>query len=77
VVAIAQRQQAGEQRSLAAGAGDRSGVASAQVAGSEAQLLLLAAAFDAQSAFGSLEDAYRRPLQGSEIQLPLPGNPQS
>lgn len=77
VVAIAQRQQAVEQRSLAAGAGDRSGVASAQVAASEAQLLQLAAAYDAQSAFGSLEDAYRRPLQGSEIQLPLPGNPQS
>jgi hypothetical protein len=77
VVAIAQRQQGAEQRSLAAGAGDRSSVASAQVAASEAQLLQLAAAYDAESVLGSLEDAYRRPLQGAESELPISGNPQS
>ena len=49
----------------------------ADVAATEAQLLLLAAAYDAESAFGALEDAYRRPLQGSESELPLAGHPQS
>jgi cobalt-zinc-cadmium efflux system outer membrane protein len=77
VVAIAQRQHQAEQRSLAAGAGDRTGVVSADVAATEAQLLLLAAAYDAECAFGALEDAYRRPLQGGERELPLAGNPQS
>jgi cobalt-zinc-cadmium efflux system outer membrane protein len=77
VVAIADRQHDAEQRSFAAGAGDRAGVVSAQVAATEAQLLLLAAAFDAESAFGALEDAYRRPLQGSESELPLAANPPS
>jgi cobalt-zinc-cadmium efflux system outer membrane protein len=77
VVAIADRQHAAEQRSLAAGAGDRAGLVSAQVATIEAQLLLLAAAYDAESAFGALEDAYHRPLQGPEIELPLGPHPQS
>jgi cobalt-zinc-cadmium efflux system outer membrane protein len=77
MVAIADRQYAAEQRSLTAGAGDRTGVVSAQVAATEAQLLQLAAAYDAESAFGALEDAYRRPLQGAESELPLAGNPQS
>jgi outer membrane protein TolC len=77
VVAIAHRQHEAEQRSLAAGAGDRASVVSADVAATEAQLLLLAAAYDAESAFGALEDAYRRPLQGSESELPLARNPQS
>ena len=60
-----------EQRSFAAGAGDRAELVSTQVAASEARLLLLAAAYDAESAFGALEDAYRRPLQGAESELPL------
>ena len=77
VVAIADRQHEAEQRSLATGAGDRASVVSAQVAATEAQLLLLLAAYDAESAFGALEDAYRRPLQGSESELPLGANPQS
>ncbi|HEY4974399.1 MAG TPA: TolC family protein [Steroidobacteraceae bacterium] len=77
VVAIAQRQHAAEQRSLAAGAGDRTGVLSAQVAATEAQLLQLAAAYDAEAAFGALEDAYRRPLEGAERELPLAGIPPS
>ncbi|MGH8230491.1 MAG: TolC family protein [Steroidobacteraceae bacterium] len=67
---IADRQQAVEQRALSAGAGDRASLASAQVAATEARLLQLAAAYDAQLAFGALEDAYRRPLQGSEGELP-------
>jgi cobalt-zinc-cadmium efflux system outer membrane protein len=77
VVAIADRQHAVEQRALSAGAGDRTGLVSAQVAVTEARLLQLAAAYDAESAFGALEDAYRRPLQGAESELPLAGRPQS
>jgi len=77
VVAIADRQHAAEQRSLAAGAGDRAGMVAAEIAGTEAQLLLLAAAYDAESAFGVLEDAYHRPLQGPESELPLAAEPQS
>jgi len=77
VVAIADRQHAAEQRSLAAGAGDRAGLAAAEVATAEAQLLLLAAAYDAESAFAALEDAYHQPLQGPESELPLGANPQS
>jgi len=77
VVTIASRQHDVEQRALAAGAGDRASVATADVAATEAQLLLLAAAYDAESAFGALEDAYRRPLQGAEGILPLDANPAS
>jgi outer membrane protein TolC len=77
VVAIANRQHEAEQRALAAGAGDRAGLVTADVAATEAQLLLLAAAYDAESAFGALEDAYRRPLQGAESELPLGAHPQS
>jgi outer membrane protein TolC len=77
VMAIAHRQHEAEQRLLAAGAGDRASVVSADVATIEAQLLLLAAAYDAQCALGELEDAYRRPLQGSESELPLAAAPQS
>jgi outer membrane protein, heavy metal efflux system len=77
VLAIADRQHAAEQRSFAAGAGDRASLVSAQVAATEAQLLLLAAAYDAESALGALEDAYRRPLQGSESELPLATQPAS
>jgi outer membrane protein, heavy metal efflux system len=77
VVAIADRQHAAEQRSLAAGAGDRAGLVTAEVATTEAQLLLLASAYDAESAFAALEDAYHRPLQGPESELPLGANPQS
>ncbi len=77
VVAIADRQHQAEQRSLAAGAGDRARLVSADVAATEAQLLLLAAAYDAETAFGALEDAYRRPLQGAEGALALGAHPQS
>ena len=37
----------------------------------------LAAAYDAESAFAALEDAYHQPLQGPESELPLGANPQS
>ncbi|MFI4868407.1 MAG: TolC family protein [Steroidobacterales bacterium] len=77
VVALTNRQHQAEQRSLAAGAGDRASLASADAAATEAQLLLLAAAYDAETALGALEDAYRRPLQGTESELPLGAGPQS
>jgi outer membrane protein, heavy metal efflux system len=77
VVAIADRQQDIEQRSFSAGAGDRSGLVATQVATTEARLLQLAAAHEAQSTFGELEDAYRRPLQGAEGELLLTGRQQS
>jgi cobalt-zinc-cadmium efflux system outer membrane protein len=77
IVAIANRQHEAEQRSLAVGAGDRAGLLSADVAATEAQLLLLVAAYEAELAFGALEDAYRRPLQGAESELPLATKPQS
>lgn len=77
VVAIADRQHDIEQRSFSAGAGDRPSLVSTQVAATEARLLQLAAAYDAEAAFGALEDAYRRPLHGAEGELPLTANPQS
>ena len=55
-----------EQRSFSAGAGDRPALVATHVAATEARLLQLAAAYEAQSRFGELEDAYRRPLQGAE-----------
>jgi len=38
--------------------------------------LVLQAAYTAQTVFGALEDAYRRPLQGEEGQW-LPATPQT
>jgi len=75
VVALTNRQHEAEQRSFAAGAGDRASLATANVAATEAQLLLLAAAYDAETALGALEDAYRRPLQGAESELALGAGP--
>ena len=63
---LAERQRQAEQRSLSAGASDRSGVLSAQIAVTEAQLSVLQSAYAAEVAFGALEDAYRRPLQVSD-----------
>jgi len=63
---IAARQSQAEQRALAAGAGERAGTVAAQVAATEAQLSVLEAAYNAEVAFGALEDAYRRPLHGAE-----------
>ncbi len=68
VAAIAARQEQTQQRALAAGAADRAGLLSAQIAATEARLTVLQAAYAAQVSFGELEDAYRRPLQGAECQ---------
>jgi outer membrane protein TolC len=67
---FARRQSEAEQRALRAGASERAGVLAAQVAATEAQLAVLQAAYTAEVAFGDLEDAYRRPLHGSESQWP-------
>jgi outer membrane protein, heavy metal efflux system len=71
---IAERQREAEQRALRAGASERASVLAAQVAATEAQLTVLQAAYTAEVAFGDLEDAYRRPLHGSESQW-LPSAP--
>jgi outer membrane protein, heavy metal efflux system len=70
LAAIAEEQERARQRALAAGAGDRAQLLAAQIAATEAQQAALEAAYAAQLAFGALEDAYRRPLQGSESQWP-------
>jgi outer membrane protein, heavy metal efflux system len=74
---IAERQQQGEQRALAAGASERPSVLAAQIAVTEARLLVLEAAYTAEVAFGALEDAYRRPLEGTESQWPPGTSPHS
>jgi len=67
---IADRQREAEQSALVIGASDRPSTLSAQIAATEAQLNVLQAAYQAEVAFGALEDAYRRPLQGPESQWP-------
>jgi outer membrane protein, heavy metal efflux system len=74
---IADRQRQAEQRALAAGASERASVLAAQIAATEAQLSVLQAAYTAEVLFGSLEDAYRRPLQGAESQWPPAASPHS
>jgi outer membrane protein TolC len=66
VAALAERQSEAEERALREGASDRAGVLGARIAATEAQLAVLAAAFAAEVAYGALEDAYHRPLQGDE-----------
>ena len=75
--AIASRLQQAETRALTVGATDRGGSLAAAVAATEAQLLVLQAAYEAQLAFGALEDAYRRPLQGSDAPARDPASPGS
>jgi cobalt-zinc-cadmium efflux system outer membrane protein len=70
LAAIADEHERAQERALAAGAGDRAQILAAQIAATEAHLLVLEAAYGAQLAFGALEDAYRRPLQGAETQWP-------
>jgi outer membrane protein, heavy metal efflux system len=77
LAALAARQQHSQQRALEAGAGDRSAALGAQIALTEARLAVLQAAYVAQLVFGSLEDAYRRPLQGDEGVWPAPSEPSS
>jgi outer membrane protein, heavy metal efflux system len=60
--ALAQRQHAAEKRAFVAGGTDRPTLLIAHLAATEAQLLSLEAAYDAQLAFAALENAYRRPL---------------
>jgi cobalt-zinc-cadmium efflux system outer membrane protein len=67
----AQRQSELQQRALKAGASERSSALAAAAAATEAQLLTLDAAYEAQQAFAQLEGAYRRPLDGPECDLPL------
>jgi outer membrane protein, heavy metal efflux system len=70
---IAARQSARAGQALALGDGDRSDALTAQIGATEAQLAVLEAAYTAQGAFGELEDAYRRPLEGAESRLPDAG----
>jgi cobalt-zinc-cadmium efflux system outer membrane protein len=60
--ALAERQHDAEARAFAAGSSDRSTLLAAQLAATEAQLISLEAAYDAEMAFAALENAYRRPL---------------
>jgi hypothetical protein len=68
---IAEQQDTARRRALASGASDRSELLAAQIASTEAHLAVLEAAYAAQLAFGALEDAYRRPLQGAEAGWPV------
>jgi outer membrane protein, heavy metal efflux system len=67
---IAIRQHEAEQRALAAGAAERSSVLNAQITALEARVSVLQAAYNAEVAFGELEDAYHRPLAGREGEWP-------
>lgn len=60
--ALAERQHDAEKRAFVAGGSDRPTLLVAQLAATEAKLLSLEAAYDAQLAFAALENAYRRPL---------------
>ncbi len=63
---LAERQRQAEQRALDAGDTERASLLTAEVAATEGQLSVLQAAYTAETIFGALEDAYRRPLQGDE-----------
>jgi outer membrane protein, heavy metal efflux system len=76
LAALAQQQQRGAQRAQAEGAGDYPAALAAQIAATEAQLAVLDAAYAAEIAFGALEDAYHRPLEGPESTAPPSGFPQ-
>jgi cobalt-zinc-cadmium efflux system outer membrane protein len=67
--ALAERQRDAEARALSAGSSERAALLAAQLAATEAQLASLEAAYDAQMAFASLENAYRRPLQATDQAL--------
>jgi outer membrane protein, heavy metal efflux system len=70
LAALAAQQLAAEQSALAAGASDRAALESAQIAATEASLTALQSAYAAEVAYGVLEDACRRPLQGAESEWP-------
>jgi outer membrane protein TolC len=67
---LASHQQQAEARALSAGESERGSLITAQVAAIEARLAVLQAAYSAQLAFGTLEDAYRRPLTADELAGP-------
>ena len=67
---LAGQQLAAERSALAAGASDRAALESAQIAATEARLSALESAYAAEVAFGALEDACRRPLEGAESEWP-------
>ena len=68
LAALAERRSQAEERALREGASDRAGVLASQIAATEARLSVLAAAYTAEVAYGALEDAYHRPLEGHEAQ---------
>ncbi len=72
---LAEEQRRGEERALRAGAGTRGELLAADIAATEAQLAVLESAYAAQQAFGALEDAYRRPLEGAERDWTADGVP--
>ena len=65
------RQSHAAEHALSVGAADRSTVTQSRAAALEARLSALQAAYEAQQALAALEAAYRRPLEGSECELPL------
>jgi outer membrane protein, heavy metal efflux system len=69
---IAERLRQAEERALAAGASERGSVLAARIAATEAQLAVLESAYNAEVVLGTLEDAYRRPLEGAESRWPSP-----
>jgi outer membrane protein, heavy metal efflux system len=68
---LATSQQHAEERVVAAGESERGSALAARIETTEAALAALRAAYEAQLAFGALEDAYRRPLDGAEPLPPL------
>ncbi|MBS0378480.1 MAG: TolC family protein [Proteobacteria bacterium] len=74
---LADEQRRAEERALRAGASDRGALLAADIAATEARLALLESAFAAQQAFGALEDAFRRPLDGTERNWTPDGGPRA
>ena len=68
---LAERQHASEEHSFKAGVIDRPTLLIADLAAREAELASLEAAYNAELAFGALENAYRRPLDGTEHKLAM------
>ena len=66
LAALAERQSHAEERAMREGASDRASMLASEITATEAQLSVLAAAYTAEVAYGALEDAYHRPLEGNE-----------
>lgn len=69
--ALSRKRHEAERRNFEAGVSDRERLLQARIGDIEARLSVLDAAQSAQSAFGALESAYRRPLEGPEAALPM------